>query len=453
MLVSRGLTLSRQHWFLAALAAVVAVVSVQYTFKAKENRSAIVRWQSAMRQLDAGEDIYQRHIHPNSPMLVMLLKPLTLLPPVVGALLWFYLKVGLVGLAAFWAFRLVEDPARPFPAWAMGLTVLLALRPILGDLTHGNVNLFILFLVVAALHAFTHEQDLLAGVLLGLAIACKVTPALFLPYFAWKRAWTVLAGTLAGLALFLWPGFVPGLFVGSERYAEMLSSWVEAMIKPYVVSGVVFYSEHNNQSLPGLLFRLLTESASFSTYINDVYTPLEYHHLARLDPGVVRWTIKGLMGLFALLVIWCCRTPTLPRGGPSLAAEYGLVLLGMLLFSERTWKHHCVTLLLPFAVLCYRFSDPELPRRAKGWLAAVLAAAALLMLSTASGVTAGMNRFADLAEVYGAYVGAFVVLGGALVGVLRSGSPSAPRSTSALVSRSRGRTDSCLPSRSGRRAG
>ena len=36
-----------------------------------------------------------------------------------------------------------------------------------------------------------------------------------------------------------------------------------------------------------------------------------------------------------------------------LAAEFSLVIIGMLLFSERTWKHHCVTLLLPFAVLAY----------------------------------------------------------------------------------------------------
>ena len=30
--------------------------------------------------------------------------------------------------------------------------------------------------------------------------------------------------------------------------------------------------------------------------------------------------------------------------------EFSVVVLGMLLFCERTWKHHCVTLLLPFTV-------------------------------------------------------------------------------------------------------
>ena len=56
----------------------------------------------------------------------------------------------------------------------MGLTVLLSIRPIVGDLQHGNVNLFILFLVIASLTLYTRKLDFLAGLLLGLAIACKV---------------------------------------------------------------------------------------------------------------------------------------------------------------------------------------------------------------------------------------------------------------------------------------
>src|SRR5207248_5668193 len=98
-----------------------------------------------------------------------------------------------------WVFRLVADAGRPFPPWAQAATVLLSLRPVMGDLHHGNVNLFILFLVAAVLAAYQRRRDFLAGVVLGLAVACTVTPALFLPYFLWKRAWRLLAGAVAGL--------------------------------------------------------------------------------------------------------------------------------------------------------------------------------------------------------------------------------------------------------------
>jgi hypothetical protein len=147
-----------------------------------------------------------------------------------------------------------------------------------------------------------------------------------------------------------------------------------------------------------------------------------------------------------------------------LAAEFSLILVGMLLFSERTWKHHCVTLLLPFAVLCYGLAHwfPASKRRGAG-IAIVLAG--LLMLSTSSGVlgndapkaqetfdalevAAGPTAFAaafpaavesgataelglvpdspgKMAQVYGAYVGAFLALIGGLAVMLRRPSPIA----------------------------
>ena len=41
-------------------------------------------------------------------------QPLAELPPIVGALCWFYLKVAMTLAALYWVFRIVEDPGRPF---------------------------------------------------------------------------------------------------------------------------------------------------------------------------------------------------------------------------------------------------------------------------------------------------------------------------------------------------
>src|SRR5262249_50257771 len=174
-----------------------------------------------------------------------LVSPVLELQPPAVSLGWFWLKVLMALLALAGAFRLAEEAGRPFPAWGKALAVVLALRPIAGDLTHGNVNLFILFLVVAGLYAFRRGRDFLAGLLLALAIACKVTPALFVPYFLWNRAWKTLAGCAAGLVLFL--GVVPAAFLGPARNAELLHGWVRQMITPFVVQGEVT-TEHNNQS-------------------------------------------------------------------------------------------------------------------------------------------------------------------------------------------------------------
>ena len=121
----------------------------------------------------------------------------------------------------------------------------------------------------------------------------------------------------------------------------------------------------------------------------------------------------------------------------------------MLLFSERTWKHHCVTLLVPFAVLCRVLA--ERPAGGRWPVVAVLAFATAAMSATGTGLTGGAPpRLQDAAEsgtlvagpalfltatqsgaftdsagkgaqVYGAYVWAFVALTAGLVGALRPG--------------------------------
>lgn len=261
-----------------------------------------------------------------------------------------------------------------------------------------------------------------------------------------EAPWRILAGCVGGLLLFLWPGFVPAAILGWDANQKQLGGWYMEMVHPFIVEGKVT-SEHNNQSLPGLVSRLATHSPSFTTYVKDektgqdMQTPTEYDNFLDLKPEQTRWLVKGCMGLFALVVLWRCRTPTqhpspLPlspggrgegvRGGWRLSAEYGFILIGMLLFSERTWKHHCVTLVLPFAVICYHLATQAVGRRLRWGLIAVLAAAGLLMLSTSTGVFDDAARSADVTglfgkqmEVYGAYFWVFILLGASLMVLVR----------------------------------
>jgi hypothetical protein len=281
----------------------------------------------------------------------------------------------------------------------------------MGDFLHGNVNLFILFLVVVALLLFSRGKDMSAGLTMALAIACKVTPLLFVPYFLWKRAWKTLLGTSAGLVLFLW--LVPAAFLGSHHNRELFESWWAHMVRPFVVGGQVT-TEHINQSLPGVVFRLASASPSF---LDEKGLPLRYDNLVSLDPIVLRWLVKGCMAAFALLVVLVCRTPLAQRRGWRLPAEFGIVLVGMLLFSERTWKHHCVTLLVPFAVLSYYLVEYPGDRRLRAIIVASLTATMILMCSTSTGLFPA--DAAKMAQVFGVYVIAYLLLLANLVLILR----------------------------------
>jgi alpha-1,2-mannosyltransferase len=410
--------------FIALLVLLSAVVAARYTHKVLHGGGAIGRWRQQIQQMDQ-VDIADRFNYPNPPIMAVLLEPLVLLPPLVGDLTWFYLKLGMAVAALAMVFRLVEWGGAPFPPWAKMLAILCSLKPIIDDLNHGNVNLFILFLVVASLFAYGQRRDLTSGLLLALAISCKVTPALFVPWLIWKRAWMALAGCAVGLALFFYPGVVPGLRLGMEKNHQQLASWYHGMVEPFVFEGKVT-SEHINQSLPGLVYRLATDSPSFVRFVDNVETPSRYDNALSLPPELARWFLKGCMALFAMLVIWCCRTPPEQRRGWQTAAEMSIVVLGMLLFSERTWKHHCVTFVLPFSVLCYHLGAVGGGGRLRVFVCSILFAA--LALTTLTGLGAAHDRdtagdapgFAKMALVYGAYTAACLALLAGLVVLLRS---------------------------------
>jgi alpha-1,2-mannosyltransferase len=417
--------------FLLILVLAFAATAVRYYFKAEKpsrtgdlTRTAFLRWRPQILALQTNTNIYTAFNYPNPPIMALVLAPFVALPPLVGAMAWFAAKVAMAVWLLGWAVRAVgADP----PGWAIGAAVLLAMHPILGDLSHGNVNLFIAFLVIGALALFTARRDFAAGVVLALAIACKVTPALFLPYFVWKRAWRAVAGTLAGLAL--WLAIVPSAALGWDRNAELLASWFDTMVKPFVVEGKVT-SEHANQSIPGLTFRLLTAEPSFLAYDDDDKpVASDYHNVASLAPNRAQLIVKGLMLAFAAVSVWLCRWPThragVPRAGPWLAAEFALVLLGMLLFSERTWKHHATTLIVPFAVLAWAATAEALAPRARRFILGSGIAIGLLLVVPSLLPEAAQ----DLTLVYGAATAAYSLTALAVIVALAAGRGIRPSAT------------------------
>src|SRR3954464_4121221 len=185
-----------------------------YADKAAEDRSAFVRWRHQVLEMMAGTNIYDVYYFPNPPIMPLTLYPIMTLPPVEGAMVWFAIKAALAGLSVLLCLRMVRLGDKPVPSWVQGMIVLLSLRPIMSDLHHGNNNIMILFLIVAMLAAWRRGYDVLAGLILAYAIAFKVTPGLFLLYFAYKRSWRTVGATILGMGLFLL--VVPSLFLGPD---------------------------------------------------------------------------------------------------------------------------------------------------------------------------------------------------------------------------------------------
>jgi hypothetical protein len=254
--------------------------------------------------------------------------------------------------------------------------------------------------------AWRKGHDVLAGLILGLAISYKVTPGLFLAYFAYKREWKTVGATFLGLVLFV--VIVPSVIIGPSFNYECLTTWWRRMLSPFLVNGDASDQEIN-QSMIGVLTRLLTDSKTGPGRY-DVH--LDYLNLVSWPPRLVSFLVKGVaLGLVGLLAM-LCRARTDRRDDPRLLGEFALVVLTMLFVSERSWKHHYVTVLLPYTYLTYRVGVATLSPKVRGALASALVLSALLMATTSSELG---GQFANkqghkIAQGYGMFLWAGVVL-------------------------------------------
>jgi alpha-1,2-mannosyltransferase len=359
-------------WFL-----LLFIAACVYAGKAADERSAFIRWRHQVGDFWDGVNIWDVYMFPNPPIMPLTLSPLMLLPPVLGAVAWFAIKAAMASACVVLVGRMAAGRGRPITWWVEGAAMLFSLRPILSDLHHGNINLLILFLIVASLEAWRRGYDVLAGLILALAITYKVTPALFVPYFAWKRSWRTVGATALGMGLFLLA--VPAVVLGPAFNGQCLAMWWHRILSPYLTRDVMSVQEVN-QSMIGVLSRLLTQGTE------GRYERLLDLNLASWPPSTVATLAKilsiGLVGLLLAL----CRTRATRRDDPRLLGEFALVVLTMLIVSERSWKHHFVTLLLPYVYLCYLAYVAPAPFRLRVALTGFLWASVLLILTTSSEV-------------------------------------------------------------------
>ncbi|MFD4637270.1 glycosyltransferase 87 family protein [Lentzea sp. NPDC058436] len=174
------------------------------------------------------------------PIAAVLFSGLSFLP---GALL-----NPLVVAAGFGALTVVcvavAGEVRPGLKWTAGLVAAigaLALDPVWTTYGYGQINLFLMALVVTDVLLVKDKRW--RGVLIGVAAAIKLTPAIFVLYFLARREWRAAitsAATFAGLA-------IVGFLVAPR---DSLQYWLHSLLNPDRIGDM---SLATNQSIRGVL--------------------------------------------------------------------------------------------------------------------------------------------------------------------------------------------------------
>ncbi|MFQ5502042.1 MAG: glycosyltransferase family 87 protein [Phycisphaerae bacterium] len=333
------------------------------------------------------------HWFPTPPMVLIALVPLSKLGYVGAGIVWAFLKI--VGFVAAMGL-LVKGLGREVFAVPLGVllaTAVFSFRPILSDLQHGNLNIFMMIWLALAWVLYVRGRDFSAGLLVALAIVTKLTPALVLVYFVYKRSWRVCLGAGVGIVcLFV---IVPGLLLGFERNFEYLHTWFEMLVAPYAIHGYATKSI-TNQSLIGVAMRLLSNAGILS---------IEHMPDAMVERTGMDWMVRPATWLGHLLkpaitlsvvgaLAWLCRGKDAARRDPRRLLEFGLVLLAMLLLSERTWKHHATTLPIVYLGVWYALTCVDWSDRFRAWFVAGLGVQFALLVGSTQGLMG--DRLANL---------------------------------------------------------
>ena len=331
------------------------------------------------------------------------------------ALALFYAINALLLAASLWMLRRLLWPAGEPPAtlamlrWpAVGilLTLVFSWRFIHSNTNESNANLWMLFLLTAALVfdrmekvavAKTPRNGIAAGLAVAMATAIKLTPGLFGIYFLWaRRGWSMLGGAL-GLALFL--VVVPGTVLGWNQNLKYLDAYKTFALGKTTGADAVAPDDPDRiwigrpkqldpnesasaagvgVSLKGILTSLLTPSPALRKNGDRPRTV----NIATLEPRQVA-LISNVLALIVLLatvaLTFCDRARATT---PAAALSWSLVIVAMTLMSPLTRIAHLVVLVIPIATLISLLQQQRLSGAAKMLAPITLV---LLLVSSATG--------------------------------------------------------------------
>ena len=224
----------------------------------------------------------------------------------------------------------------------------LSLQFILNDLDDGGPHLILLGILTCGVYAVWEGRERIGAALIGLGIVLKITPALFVLLFLWKRQWRLAAYTV--LATVLWV-ILPLLYMGPMSWWDHHLEWTNNAVLSVLDRQREGRQENElqkaNLSLRHTMLRYLVTYPKTHRLrqVDRAYTPV-------LDlPPPVANAIVGLVAL-GLLVLFARSSTRVFQGpgDPSWARDCAATLMLALFLSPITWDQHLVWM-IPAAVV------------------------------------------------------------------------------------------------------
>lgn len=255
------------------------------------------------------------------PLSGLIFVPFALLPLTAASAVLLVINVALTWWVTAVAVRAVfHVPASLSRGAGLAATpFLLFLEPVSNTLAYGQINLVLMALVMADL--LLPRTRWPRGLLIGLAAAIKLTPAVFGLYFLLRRDWKGTAVTVASGV-----GFT--LLAAALRPSDSWQYWFTVLRDPSRIGGLAYSA---NQSLRGMVARLLPETTQQAA-----------------------WLVLALVAA-ALVIVAMLRLLAVGNIPAAVAANSLLALLA----SPVSWSHHWVWFILLLVVCASQVGAPR----------------------------------------------------------------------------------------------
>jgi hypothetical protein len=319
----------------ALILAAAVVLAGAYIFHIRKEMTDFGVCYRGGQRIVQGETLYREadgHLQfKYAPAAALFFAPLTVLPYEVAKAVWYLLELAFLAGIFLFSYRMLSAAAKkatPVLVW----TFLIELKFLARELELGQVNLFILFLLILTLYSLLKEKELTAGLLWGCSLFFKPYALVFLPYFLLKKKFRTLS---AGIAVSVAGLVLPAIFYGFKGTFAVLREWPATLSKS--TSGLL--ASYDNASLYGFLLKA-------------------FPALSRQMSGAVFLAIFLLLAVVVLWIVRASRTSPSIKNPEVLESAFLLILIP--LFSPLGWNYNYLYSLL--AVMFILSAWRHLPR-------------------------------------------------------------------------------------------
>jgi alpha-1,2-mannosyltransferase len=315
----------------------------------------------------------ERPLFVNIPVAAYLFAPFGLMSPMVAALVFTAIGVGVVALTWRMLVRLYDLDTRESAYLVLALCVF---GPMLYTFREGNTSHFILALLVGGIALSRDRKDIAAGLVFGVAAIIKPALLLIGVFYFLRGRWRVAAG---GGAVVLGTAVLSVLIFGWDMHVF----WYESSIRPFTANPVPAYS---NQTLQGMMARFEVGGPAGHDYKFLVLQPVN---------RLIAQAMTLALAAGALFAVWRSGRALRPTDH-DIEVELLMTVTLAMLSAPLSWAHYYVWL-FPALVMLWVATRPGAALQRMRW--PLLGAFALVSGTAFVSASMTIGRFGPFANI------------------------------------------------------